>query len=256
MDESRHLRSEPPPYRQVTVQKTEPTTAWMMRVTLGGPDLTGMAPAEPAASIRLLLPGADGLVLPEWNGNEFLLPDGTRPIIRTFTPRHRQADRLDIDVVLHETGAASGWARRAGPGDPAAVSGPGRGSAPEAGAEAYLLAGDETAVPAIAQLLETLSPTGRIEVLIETAHPGDPAPLPERGDASVVWLPRPPEVAAGSILAAAVRDAHLPEGIRVWAAGEAAAMQQIRRHLSEREVPRPHTTVRGYWKHGKATGAT
>jgi NADPH-dependent ferric siderophore reductase len=42
----------------------------------------------------------------------------------------------------------------------------------------------------------------------------------------------------------------------VWAAGEAAAMQRIRKHLfDERNAPRDHTTVRGYWKHGRtATG--
>ena len=49
----------------------------------------------------------------------------------------------------------------------------------------------------------------------------------------------------------------LPELIgddtRVWAAGEAAAMQRIRRHLFEaRDVPRPRTTIRGYWKFGRA----
>jgi NADPH-dependent ferric siderophore reductase len=39
----------------------------------------------------------------------------------------------------------------------------------------------------------------------------------------------------------------------VWAAGEAAAMQRIRRHLfDEREIPRPRTWIRGYWKHGRA----
>jgi NADPH-dependent ferric siderophore reductase len=43
----------------------------------------------------------------------------------------------------------------------------------------------------------------------------------------------------------------------VWAAGEAAAMQRIRRHLfDEREVPRAQATVRGYWKHGRRGDAS
>jgi NADPH-dependent ferric siderophore reductase len=39
----------------------------------------------------------------------------------------------------------------------------------------------------------------------------------------------------------------------LWVAGEAAAMQRIRRHLFEnRGLPRAHTWVRGYWKHGRS----
>ena len=36
---------------------------------------------------------------------------------------------------------------------------------------------------------------------------------------------------------------------RVWAAGEAGAMQRIRRHLfEERNLPRSRASIRGYWK--------
>jgi NADPH-dependent ferric siderophore reductase len=52
---------------------------------------------------------------------------------------------------------------------------------------------------------------------------------------------------------AAVHDASFGAEARVWAAGEAAAMQRIRRHLfDERDVPRRHAVVRGYWKAGRA----
>jgi NADPH-dependent ferric siderophore reductase len=41
----------------------------------------------------------------------------------------------------------------------------------------------------------------------------------------------------------------------VWAAGEAAAMQRIRRHLFEHlGVPRSHAVVRGYWKRERQRG--
>ena len=92
----------------------------MVRATLAGPDLEGFAVDQPAASVRLLLPsgGDDGLVMPAWNGNEFLLPDGRRPAIRTFTPRRfdSSALELDLDIVLHGRGAASSWAATAEPG--------------------------------------------------------------------------------------------------------------------------------------------
>ena len=67
-------------------------------------------------------------MLPTWHGNEFLLPDGRRATIRTLTPRRfdRTALELDLDIVLHGGGVAGGWATSAGPGDEAAISGPGR----------------------------------------------------------------------------------------------------------------------------------
>ncbi|MCB2222676.1 MAG: siderophore-interacting protein [Actinobacteria bacterium] len=255
MERSAPIRREPPPFRTVEVRAVEPVTGWLASVTLGGPGLREMAPADPAASVRLLLPGRDGLTMPSWNGNEFLLPDGTRPAIRTLTPRRKEGGTLTVEVVLHPGGALAAWLAAAVPGGAVAVSGPGRGSAPAAGADAYLLAGDEAAVPAIAQLLEAMGPAPRIDVLIETAHPGDPAPLPARPDAEVTWVPAGAGATPGTALADAVEAASLPDGLRVWAAGEAAAMQRIRRHLRARGIPRGHATVRGYWKHGKAAGA-
>jgi NADPH-dependent ferric siderophore reductase len=254
MVESTRIRREPPPFRTVTVRNTESITTWMKRITLASPALVDMAVAEPASSVRVLLPGPSGLVIPEWSGNEFLLPDDTRPVIRTLTPRYQRENELDIDVVLHATGATSNWARTVAPGDEVAVSGPGRGSAPDPDGSHVVLAGDESAVPAIAQLLEVMAPRDRIEVFIETATPGDPAPLSERGDTSVRWIPASAEAPPGSALVDAVRDVDLSDNTRVWAAGEAAAMQQIRRYLQGLEVPRSHTTVRGYWKHGKVAG--
>ncbi|MCJ7726583.1 MAG: siderophore-interacting protein [Acidimicrobiia bacterium] len=256
MDEPTRIRREPPPFRRVAVLRAERLTGWMRRITLAGSELAALATADPAASVRLLLPGAAGLVMPEWNGNEFLLPDGTRPVIRTLTPRHQRPGELDVDVVLHDSGEVSGWARRAVPGEPVAVSGPGRGSAPDPGTGPRLIAGDQTAVPAIAQLLETMPAAERIDVLIEIGDPDDPAPLPPRPDTAITWLPPRPDTPPGTALVAAIRQFDHSADLRIWAAGEAAAMQQIRRHLADSGFPRPHTTVRGYWKHGKPAGGT
>ena len=249
-------RREPPRFRHLEVRRVDRLSPRMLRVTFAGPDLDGLAVEEPAASVRLLLPspGTAGLVLPTWNGNEFLLPDGRRPTIRTFTPRRVDpgAGELDLEIVAHGGGAASSWAEAAAPGDAAAVSGPGRGYTVDPEAAGYLLAGDETALPAISQLLEVL-PAGRpVQVLVETAHPEARLALPEREGTSVTWCDLPPGAAPGAALVDAVERADLPDGTRVWAAGEAAAMQRIRRHLFEgRGLPRPRCVVRGYWKVGR-----
>jgi NADPH-dependent ferric siderophore reductase len=232
----------------------------MVGVTFAGPDLEGLAVEDPAASVRLLLPapGAHELVVPGWNGNEFLLPGGRRPTIRTFTPRRVDlaALELDLEIVIHGTGVASEWAEAAEPGDPAAISGPGRGYTIDRDAAAFLLAGDETAIPAVSQLLEGLPTEQPVQVHLEVAQPDARRTLPDRPGATVGWYDLPPGSPPGDALVAAVRGTELRPGTRVWAAGEAAAMQRIRQHLfTDRALPRAQASVRGYWKHGRSGDA-
>jgi NADPH-dependent ferric siderophore reductase len=240
----------------VTVTRVHKLTPRLTGVTFHGPDLEDLRIDEPAASVRLLLPspGTDELVMPEWNGNEFLLPDGTRPAIRTLTPRRFDADarELDVEIVLHETGVASAWARAASPGDPAAISGPGRGYTIDPDAPSFFLAGDETAVPAISQLLEALPPEKPVDVHIEVAHPDARIELPHHPHLTATWHDLSPGAQPGDALVDAVRQADLVPSVRVWVAAEAAAVQKIRRHLfDDRGLTRSQTTVRGYWKHGR-----
>lgn len=241
----------------VEVRRVEPRSPRLLRVTLGGDELAGFAVEQPAASVRLLLPpnGTGDLVLPEWTGNEFRLPDGRRPTIRTLTPRHfdAAAGELAVEIVVHDQGVAARWASTVAPGERVAVSGPGRGYPVPADAEAFLLAGDETAIPAISQLLEVLPRDVPVEVHVETARPDGRLPLPDHPRAAVTWHDLPAGSAPGSTLVGAMREAPISAGTKVWAAGEAAAMQRIRRHLfEERGVPRAATWIRGYWKQGVA----
>ena len=248
-------RREPPRFRRLAVARVTRLGPWMVRVTFDGPELDGFAVDQPAASVRLLLPSPGRpFVVPTWNGNEFLLPDGSRPTIRTFTPRRLGEDGLDIDIVLHASGAASAWAEAAEPGDAVALSGPGRGYAIDPEAAAFLLAGDETAIPAISQLLEAVPDGPAVQVHIEVAHPDARLDLPTHPGTTVGWCDLPAEGAApGDALVAAVCGADVGPGTPVWVAGEAAAVQRIRRHLfEERGLPRSQATVRGYWKHGRS----
>lgn len=232
----------------------------MVRVTLGGSELDGFTVDAPAASVRLLVPspGTDELVVPTWTGNEFLLPEGRRPALRTFTPRRVDAGalELDLDIVVHGGGVTSAWATGAQPGDAAAVSGPGRGYAVDPEAAAYVLAGDETAIPAIGQLLEAIPSDMPVAVHIEVAGPDARLPLAEHPPAVITWHDLPVGAPPGDAMVTAVRHADIPPGARVWAAGEAAAVQRIRKHLfEERGMARSHASVRGYWKHGRAGDA-
>jgi NADPH-dependent ferric siderophore reductase len=254
---SARIRREPPTFRRVAVKQVAALTPRLVRVTLAGPELKGLVVDQPAASVRLLLPspGSSELVMPTWNGNEFLLSDGSRPAIRTLTPLRLEPDApsLDVEIVIHEGGALSAWALAAKEGDEAALSGPGRGYPVDADATVFLLAGDESAIPAISQLLEVLPRDKAVRVLLEAADPAARLDLPTHPDATVEWFDLPDGAPPGDTLVAAVSAAELPQGARIWAAGEAAAMQRIRRHLlDDRGLPRSATWIRGYWKTGRA----
>jgi NADPH-dependent ferric siderophore reductase len=251
------IRREPPRFRQVTVSRVEAISPRLQRITLTGGELEGFAVDLPAASVRVLLPppGSAQLVMPAWNGNEFLLPDGARPAIRTFTPRRVDPDalELDIDVVLHGSGAASEWAGTASAGAPAAVSGPGRGYAIDAAAPAFVLAGDESAIPALSQLLEVLPAATPVQVFVEIAAAEARIDLGPHARAVIEWRELADGAPAGDGMFAALRDAEIVPDARVWVAGEAAGVQRIRKHLFEvRGLTRTQATVRGYWKHGRA----
>lgn len=256
-DGPRRVRRAPPPLRTVTVTGGEPVGPRLHRVVLGGPELVGFPVPLPGASVRLLLPspGTADLVVPTWNGNEFLLPDGRRPILRTFTPRlvDPEGGHLAVDVVLHPGGVASRWAPHAAVGAPVAVSGPGRGYTVDPGAEGYVLVGDETAIPAIAQLLDAIPGGTRVRVHIEVAAPEGRVALPDHPGATVAWHDLTDPDDPGSAMVTAVRDLVIDAGDRIWVAGEAASVQRIRRDLFEkRGIPRSRATVRGYWKRGRA----
>ena len=220
-----------------------PRSSRLVRVTLTGPELAGFPRPEPAASIRLLLP-VDGLVeLPRWDGNVFLRADGRRATIRTLTPLRLDpaVGRLDVEIVRPGRGAVSVWVEAAAPGVEVAVSGPARGYTVDPDASEFLLAGDLSAVPAIGQLLEALP--GGVPAHVWIEGPPD-APLPERPVTTVEWE---------QDLVGALEQAPIGAATRVWAAGEAATMQRIRRLLFEaRQVSRRQATVRGYWKAGRA----
>lgn len=247
---NRRVRNEPLPFRRVAVAATEPVSPWMTRVVVSGKQLEGFAIELPAASVRLLLPTQVNLEIPTWAGNEFLLADGTRPIIRTLTPRHFDFDRLELalDIVHHDGGVLTAWAdaARAGSAPDVAVSGPGRGHAIDADASAFVLIGDETAIPAICQLLEYL-PEVPIQTVIGIRGAEGRVDLHRSADQrwSVMASPRD----LGSLAVHHLASTNLADGTYIWAAGEAASMQAIRKYLfSDRDFPRHRTTIRGYWK--------
>lgn len=256
VDEDRiPTRREPPRFRRVTVRAIEDLGPRMRRVVLGGGELEGLEITEPAASVRILLPppGESAIVMPTWTGNQFELTNGDRAPIRTFTPRHMDSENLEltVDFVVHGSGAASDWVRGAHEGAELAVSGPGRGYEVDP-SSAHLLAGDETAIPAMSQLLEVLPQDVSVTVHVEIVDASGRVDIPPHGGATVRWHELAEDAQPGDALLQAIESTdHLPGAI--WVAGEAAGVQRIRKYLFDvRGLSRSQATVRGYWKKGRS----
>jgi NADPH-dependent ferric siderophore reductase len=206
--------------------------------------------------VRLLLPRDGALEVPTWAANNFVYADGARPTLRTLTPVDADParGRLSLEIVRHGDGAATAWAATARAGDPTAISGPARGYVPPASAAGFLFGGDETAIPALAQLAAAVPAGIATDVLVEIGDHTARLPLTDRPEITVQWIDG--DEIPGAALATAFEARRIAERVHVWAGGEAAAMQRIRRHLYDTlGLERERATARGYWKHGRSAGS-
>jgi NADPH-dependent ferric siderophore reductase len=239
--------------RLLQVQRSERITPRMIRVTLGGPELAGFAGEGPDRRIKMFFPaaGQERPAVPRAASGGPVWPAGqARPAIRTYTVRRFDAGagELDVDFVLHEGhGPAAAWAREARPGAWVAVSEPGGRYEPDPAAGFHVVIGDETALPAVATVLEAL-PTGVPALaFLEVADAGEEQALP--GTATLVWVHRG-DRPAGEPLAEAVRAAAFPGGDgQAWLSGEAGCVKDLRKHLlDERGLDRRRVYATGYWR--------
>jgi NADPH-dependent ferric siderophore reductase len=227
----------------------------MVRVTLAGEELEGFEPPSPTQHIKLIMPepGQDRPVLPDPN-----LPRGAvgpgqpRPLMRTYTVRGYDpaAAEMDVDFVIHGHGAGSDWATNAQPGGLVALAGPGgRRYEPDPEAKWFVLAGDESALPAMSTLLEALPRSAQVQIYAEVAEASDALEWGSARQCDVTWLHRDSK-STGELLAATLARAERPSGDgRVWLATEAMIMRRIRKHLLENWHLDPAAMVtRGYWK--------
>lgn len=234
-------------------------TPHMQRVTLTAPDMAGLDGQAGDQFVRLLFPptGRARPLLPvtsDWWQELLALPTAERPVLRNYTIRRfRPAPgELDIDFVLHgDTGPGSAWAGRARAGDVVGVLEQDRSYEPPADAAWQLLVGDETALPAIAAILEELPDDSRAHVFVEVPSPADVQDLSAPRGARLQWLPRDEQPERpGDLVRRAVLAADFPHGPGyAWIAGEARMTTAIRRHLvRNRGFDKTAVTFCGYWR--------
>lgn len=128
--------------------------------------------------------------------------------------------------------------------------------------ERYLLAGDHTALPAIAFILDHLPADAEGDVLISVPAPSEQQPLRQLLGMSVKWLfgNRPVGEAgdgASDALGTAVRALGREKVARsfVWAGAEASVARDIRTFVRKKcSLPAGRTYILNYWKRGAVEG--
>lgn len=239
------------------VERTEWLSPHMIRIVLGGEGLsafTAGAFSDHYIKIHFPRPGVPfpqpfdiGRIREE-------LPRAEWPVTRTYTVRQwdAEAGELTVDFVHHgDEGVAGPWAAQARPGDEIHFGGPGGGYVPSPGADWYLLAGDESALPAIAVSLERLPEGATAQVFIEVSGPEEEQKLATTADARITWLHRGAD-RVGDALVRAVSGFDFPAGSpEAFVHGEAGFVKELRRLLRvEHGIPMDQLSISGYWRTG------
>ncbi|MFJ3823801.1 siderophore-interacting protein [Streptomyces nodosus] len=237
------------------VIRTQRLSPHMQRVVLGGEGLAGFTAGTCTDHyVKLLFP-AGGADYPEPFDLQRIREEFPReqwPVTRTYTvrawdPEHRE---LTLDFVIHgDEGLAGPWALRVQPGETVRFLGPGGAYAPDADADWHLLAGDESALPAIAAALEALPEGAEAYAFVEVSGPEEEQKIDTAVE--VVWLHRG-DRPVGEALVRAVRELEFPRGrVQAFVHGEAGSVKELRRLLRvELQLPREDLSISGYWRLG------
>lgn len=274
------------------------------RFTFGGADLADYGDPGLDQRIKIVFPTPRTPIdaMPtgdDWWDQWRAMDEEGRPPFRTYTTRYVRPDarEVDVDMVAHDVqGPASAWIADAQVGDEVLIFAPttahsgvsyGIDFVPPARTDDILLAGDETAAPAIAVILEQLPRDARGVVVLEVPDDADAAYLPAhpgfdfRIAARSAGLRHAHLVAsvedAAARLVPAGRGAEVEEvdidkdilwevprtakggaalksaPLYAWLAGEAGAIKTLRRHLvTDMGVDRRAVAFMGYWRVGRA----
>jgi NADPH-dependent ferric siderophore reductase len=300
-----------PAYRPYAarVEEVRTLSPSFVRVTFSGPDFADFGRSGLDQRIKVVIPFDDGTIgdlgqsdpvaIAEgsWYTRWRDLPADRRNPFRTYTVRRFDPARrrLDVDFVLHhDPGPAGAWAASAAPGDELLIIGPDENSPHShtgldwhpGTARRLLLAGDETAAPAICSILESLDASADVDAFVEVPTAADVLALDTRPGVRLTWLPRDGAphghrlieslqtwcAASADVLAAAA--APRPQELAdidvdrdllwdspeegegefyAWMAGESATVKLLRRMLvSTHGVDRKRVAFMGYWRLGQS----
>lgn len=248
-----------PQFREMTVARVTQLTPLMKRVRLEGQNLGRFAKFG-GMHIRMLFP-TEKVPSPEWptmgeNGLAVWPADEKRPTPRAYTVRRLdvEAGWMDVDFLIHEgESVGSYWAEHARPGMKVGIMGP-VGRPVPLDAQWYVLGADETGLPALSRMLETLAPSTRGFAFVEVADEAEIQEIANNTQIELNWILRN-GIHAGhdERLAKAVLSIEWPQDTNCfgWFAAESVAASLVRdTWRTEKGLGRDVTLTATYWRQG------
>ncbi|MEO9274228.1 siderophore-interacting protein [Marinomonas sp. 5E14-1] len=227
--------SRPQPRKLIIIKKRQ-ISPHMLRVTLGGDEISTIPEDQESGYVKLIFP----------NGEE-------KPLMRTYTIRHQRPTEIDVDFVLHEdSGPASSWAQNSKVGDSILIGGPGSKRMIHMPSDWYLLASDMTGLPALSVNLEQLPDSAIGYAVIEIINEKDKQPLNHPKGIEIFWLENDsPGEKPDALLNQIKRLDWLEGSVGIWAACEFSSMKNLRRFFKqEKHLDRQQMYISSYWKQG------
>jgi len=225
----------------LTVTGADQVTPRMRRVSLTA-DLHAFDPKAGQDMVLMLPDGAGGLGRRHYT-------------IRSFD---RAASRIDVDVVLHgDSTPGTRWALQSRAGDEVLAFGPRGRNVIQPGADWRLFVGDETCIPPIFAMIETLPAGSKAHAIIEVAADDDRQDISTQADVTIDWISRGGAHAEPLSAALIERLAAypLPAGRgHVYVLGETSTIRRQRHDLLARGLGKDQIFGEGYWRPGRVGG--
>ncbi|MBV1885873.1 MAG: siderophore-interacting protein [Parvibaculaceae bacterium] len=237
----------PPNARVMRFLRQEKITPTCIRITLAGEDLKFLT--KDGLHFRLFSP-RDRARTPIWPR---IQEDGTTKWAdgedelsnRVFTIRYISPTELTFDLITHPKGEAISWIKNVQPEDEVLITGPGGGDFPPSD-KWLLMGGDETALPALARILENLPTNAAGHVVIETAGRESRLPINHPKNVQLEWVDK--DSTSKSELLDRLSAINPPEDTQTygWFAGEFSQAQTMRKHFKSFLDKKQQLSV-AYW---------
>jgi NADPH-dependent ferric siderophore reductase len=220
------------------VRATGQYSPHMQRLELTAAELDGFS----------YLPGQDVMLL--------VAAEGNKPLRRRYTIRRLDPARrlLTLDIVLHGDGPGERWVRSARPGDRIEGIAPRGKISPSPEADWHLFMGDESAMPAILAMTESLPGDSEATIVLEIPDPEDEQDVTASARTRVSWLHRLGGQAGDpAALSAEAAEVELPPGSgHAYLLGEAKVVLGLREILAGRGLAEDQMSPKAYWGRGRA----
>lgn len=184
--------------------------------------------------------------------------EGNRPVRRRYTIRSLDRARLELtlNVVRHGDGPGERWVLAARPGDRIEGIGPRGKITSSPAADWHLFIGDESAMPAIFAMTESLPGDADATLVVEVPGPQDEQELLAPARTRLSWLHRlDGQPGDPALLTAEAAEIELPAGQgHAYVLGEASVVLRLRELLAARGLSQDQISPKAYWGRGRGNG--